>query len=187
MVFGVLLAALGFRLPTWRNKLLTGPPITAQLIEADGMQKILYAMHFIGRTSRTAAEVEVLRSNGSAISCMVTTVVAPSGVQTELKAATGGLAFFESELRLTGPEEFQENGEIAFGDDSGHVLRFSTIGRGHMALGLDPGVMAGTSSWKVEGGEGQFRQARGFITSNFTISDTGERNDFHCGLIFVPD
>jgi hypothetical protein len=28
------------------------------------------------------------------------------------------MAFFESELRITGPDEFQENGEIAFGDDS---------------------------------------------------------------------
>ncbi len=49
------------------------------------------------------------------------------------------LAFGESELRLTGPEEFQENREIAFGDDGGHELRFSTLDKGHMALGLEPG------------------------------------------------
>jgi hypothetical protein len=151
------------------------------------MRKILYAMHFIGQTSRTAEQTEVLRTNGSATSCIFSTVVLPSGVQTELKAAAGDMAFLESELRLTGPEEFQEKGEISFGDDIGHVLRFSTLGKGHMALGLEPGVMAGAVSWKVEGGEGQFSQARGLITSNFTISDAGERSDFHCGLIFVPE
>jgi hypothetical protein len=150
------------------------------------MRKILYAMRFVGRTSRTAEQAEVLRTNGSATSCVVSRAVLPSGVQTELQAVAGDLAFFESELRLTGPQEFQENGEIAFGEESGHVLRFSTLGKGHMALGIEAGVMAGAASWKVEGGEGQFSQARGFITSNFTISDAGERSDFHCGLIFVP-
>jgi hypothetical protein len=38
--------------------------------------------------------------------------------------------------------------------------------------------MAGTASWKVEGGEGQFNQARGFIISNFTISEAGVRSVF---------
>jgi len=151
------------------------------------MRKILYALHFIGQTSKMAEQSEVLRTNGSAASCVVSTIVLPSGVQTEVKAAAGELAFFESELRITGLEEFQENGEIAFGDDSRHVLRFSTLGKGHMALGLEPAVMTGAAIWKVEGGEGQFSQARGFITSNFTIDDAGQRSDFHCGLIFVPE
>jgi hypothetical protein len=151
------------------------------------MRKIHYAMHFLGQASRLAEQSDLLRTNGTATSCVVSTVVLPSGVQTELKAAAGDLAFFESELRLTGPAEFEENGEIAFGDDSGHLLRFSTLGKGHIALDLEPGLMACTVSWKVEGGEGQFSQAHGFITSNFTINDAGERSDFHCGLIFVPE
>jgi hypothetical protein len=150
------------------------------------MQKIVYTMHFVSQTSRTPDEMEVLRSTGSATSCVLTTRIMPSGVQTDLQASAGGLAFFESELRVTGPEEFQENGEISFGDESEHVLRFSTVGPGHLDLGLEPGVMAGTASWRVEGGEGQFTDARGFIASNFTISSSGERSDFHCGLIFLP-
>jgi len=56
-----------------------------------------------------------------------------------------------------------------------------------MVLGLEPGMMAGTSRWKVEGGEGQFNQAHSFITSNFTINDARERSDFHCGLVRVPE
>jgi len=150
------------------------------------MRQILYTMHFVGQTSRSPDQSEVLRTTGSATSCVVTTLIMPSGVKTDLKASAGDLAFFESVLRVTGPEEFQEDGEISFGDDSEHVLRFSTLGQGHIDLGLEPGVMAGAASWRVEGGEGQFTEARGFIASNFTINGSGERSDFHCGLIFVP-
>ena len=78
------------------------------------MRKILYSMHFIGQTSRMAEQPEMLRTNGSATSCVVSTVVLPSGVKTELKAAEGDLAFFESELRFTGAGEFQETGRDCF-------------------------------------------------------------------------
>jgi len=134
-----------------------------------------------------AADAEVLRTTGSATSCVVSTVIRASGVQTDLKASDGDLAFLESELRVTGPDEFQEDGTITFGDENEHVLRFSTVGQGHVSPGLEPGTMAGTASWKVDGGEGQFASARGFITSTFTITNSGERSDFHCGLIFVPE
>lgn len=150
------------------------------------MRKIVYVMHFTGQTSRHVDDSELWRTTGSATSSVITTVILPSGVQTSLKASDGELAFLESELRLTGPGVFQESGEISFGDD-GNVLRFSTLGQGHMEKDFEPGAMAGTASWKVEGGEGQFAQAKGFVTSNFTINESGERSDFHCGLIFVPE
>jgi hypothetical protein len=151
------------------------------------MQKIVYTMHFRGQMSPTATDSEALRTNGSATSCVVSTSIRSSGVETDLKASDGDLAFLESELRITGPDVFQENGTITFGDESEHSLRFSTIGQGHVTRDIEPGTMAGTASWKVEGGEGQFAAARGFITSTFTISGSGERSDFHCGLIFLPD
>jgi hypothetical protein len=150
------------------------------------MRQIVYSMHFVSQTSRAPDRGEVLRTTGSATSCVLSTVILPSGVQTELKASAGELAFFESEIRVTGPDKFEENGEISFGDDSEHVLRFTTLGEGHLARDLQPGVMAATASWKIEGGEGQFTEARGFIASNFTINNAGERSDFHCGLIFIP-
>jgi len=40
-------------------------------------------------------------------------------------------------------------------------------------------------TWKVDRGEGQFEGASGLITSNFTVSDTGEVVDHHCGVLFV--
>ena len=151
------------------------------------MRRILYTMHFIGRTSKSSDRSAVLRTSGSAASCIVSTIVRPSGVETDVKASEGDLAFLESELRVTGPDEFQENGQITFGGENQNLLRFSTVGKGHVAAGVEPGTMAGTASWRVEGGEGQFAAARGFINSTFTITGSGERSDFHCGLIFLPE
>src|ERR1700732_2503033 len=150
------------------------------------MRQLVYTMHFRGQTSPGVDHSDSLRTNGAAASCIVSTVIRPSGVQTDMQASGGDdLAFLESELRVTGQDEFEEDGTIAFGDSNEHLLRFSTLGQGHVTAGLEPGTMAGTASWKVEGGEGQFAAARGFITSTFTISGTGERSDYHCGLIFL--
>lgn len=151
------------------------------------MRKIVYTMHFTGQTSRHVDDAELWRTTGSATSSVITTVILPAGVQTSLKASEGELAFIESELRLSGPDNYRESGEISFGDEGEHALRFSTLGHGYISKDLDPGLMAGTASWKVEGGEGQFANARGFITSNFTIDESGERSDFQCGLIFLPE
>jgi hypothetical protein len=151
------------------------------------MRQILYTMHFRGKASPAGGQKQILHTAGSAASCLVRTMVRPSGLETEVTAENGDFAFFESDLQVTSGDEFQEEGSISFGEESEHLLRFSTIGRGHMTSGLAPGMTAGSATWKVEGGEGQFAQARGFITTAFTLSDTGERSDYHCGLIFLPE
>jgi len=40
--------------------------------------------------------------------------------------------------------------------------------------------------WQVDSGEGQFAGASGLITSNFSVSDTGDVVDHHFGLLFRP-
>jgi hypothetical protein len=151
------------------------------------VRRILYTMHFVGRASAAAADSTTLKTSGTAASCVITTLVLPSGVQTELKGSAGDLAFLESELRLKGADEFEENGQITFGDEGEHVLEFATLGRGHMVLGIEPGLMAGSVSWRISGGNGQFARAQGVISSTFTISESGDRSDLHSGLIFVPE
>jgi hypothetical protein len=141
-------------------------------------------MHFIGRRSQGTTDSKSLRTTSSATSCLVSTVVQPDGVETDIKASDGGMAFLESELHVTGPESFEEDGTIVFGDD--HILRFSTLGQGHIQASPEPGTMAGTAVWKIEGGEGQFARASGFISSTFTLTEAGELSDFHCGLIMLP-
>lgn len=151
------------------------------------MQKLLYTMQVRGRTSRPSDPSKPLRTTGSAASCILSTTISASGVRTDLTHSDGELAFFESELRLTAPDEFQETGEITFGDGTGHILKFSTAGNGHVSPGFEPGMIAGAASWQIDGGEGQFAGARGFITSNFTITASGDRCDLHCGVIFLPE
>lgn len=151
------------------------------------MRKIFYTMHFRGQTSRAKADPKVLRTTASATSSVLTTRIRDSGVQSELQASDGQLAFLDSEFCLTSPELFQGSGSITFGDDGEHVLRFSILEHGHLDTNIEPGNITGTSSWKVEGGEGQFSNARGFITSTFTITSSGEFTDYQLGLLFFPD
>jgi hypothetical protein len=151
------------------------------------MRTIHYSLHFRGRISSVIAGGKALRSTGSATSCTVTTTVRASGLEGALTPTQGDLAFLDSELRVTGNDSFQERGTIAFGDDSEHLIRFSTIDRGHLTPGYEPGLVAGIASCSISGGEGQFNEASGFITSTFTLTDSGELNNFHSGLIFLPD
>jgi hypothetical protein len=105
-------------------------------------------------------------------------------VNGNLQPAAGGTASFESEVTLTGETTFQESGTITFGQ-GGHRLRFSTVGQGYLGSSPDPKLRHGSVMWRVDGGEGQFAGASGLITSNFTVSETGEVTDNHLGVVFV--
>jgi hypothetical protein len=151
------------------------------------MRRLLYTMQMKGQASPPANQSQLVRTTGSATSCVLNTIISASGIRTELTPSDGDLAFFESELNLIGPDEFVEAGEITFGDTTEHALRFSTLGHGHLTSGFEPGTIAGAASWRVESGAGNFAGAHGFITSNFTITPSGERWDMHCGVIFLPE
>ncbi len=147
------------------------------------MRQIIYTMQFKG-TATPGAEEGVLKATTSATSCTVQTVIGNDGVTSAFHVAEGGMAFFESEVRMTGKQKFQETGSIAFGEGD-HSLEFSTVGEGHMEPSADPTTVAGAVSWKVDRGEGQFAGATGYITSNFQVSSTGEVTDHHVGVIYV--
>src|SRR5712671_6669672 len=72
------------------------------------MRQILYNMHFRSQTSPVVDHSDVVRTTGSATGCVVSTMIRPSGVQADIKPSDGDLAFFESELRVTGPDGFRE-------------------------------------------------------------------------------
>lgn len=147
------------------------------------MPQIIYNLQFRGAAA-AGAESGIMKATTSATSCTMETIVGPDGVKGTFAPAEGGLAYFESEVRISSPEKFTESGTITFGDGD-HALRFTTVGEGHLGPSADPKHMHGCVIWKVEGGEGQFEGATGLITSNFTLSDTGEVVDHHLGLIFV--
>lgn len=152
------------------------------------MKQIIYALQFKGQAVPTN-KPGVLKTQMTAQSCVIATIIAAAGVNGATQHATGGNAVLESEVRVleqtsAGETIFQESGTIAFGE-RGHRLRFSTVGQGRSGPSADPKLRHGTVTWRVEGGHGQFAGASGLITSNFLISDTGEVTDNHIGVIFV--
>ena len=148
------------------------------------MRQIIYVMQFTGRAAPVPGSPSIMRATTTAASCNLSTVVTAGGVGGSLKEVPGGQASFDSEVTLTGETSFSESGSMRFGDGS-HILRFSTVGQGHLASSADPKLKHGTVTWRVDSGAGQFAGASGLITSNFTISEAGEVTDNHFGVIFV--
>lgn len=148
------------------------------------MRKLIYVMQFAGRAAPVEGSAGVMRASTKAKSCNISTVVGPDGVAGNLAPAPGGEASFESEVTLTGENSFREQGLIRFGNGN-NLLRFTTQGEGFLDASADPHLQHGSVMWKIESGEGQFAGATGLITSNFTISDSGEVVDHHFGLIFL--
>jgi hypothetical protein len=158
------------------------------------MKQIIYTMQFNGQVAPLGTSSSVLKTTMTATSCTITTIVGPEGLRATLQPAAGGYAEFESEVTLIGGFEsevtsageagFKETGTITFGE-GGHRLRFSTVGQGYLGPSAEPQLKQGSVIWHIDGGEGQFEGAQGLITSNFTMSNTGEVTDHHFGVIFV--
>ena len=146
------------------------------------MKQVLYAMQFKGKAG-PGASPNVMKASTSSPSTTITTEIGAEGVHGIIKPAPGGKAEFESEVTLTGETSFLERGTIRFGD--GNRLQFSTIEHGYLGDSADPKLKSGAVMWRVDGGEGQFAGATGFITSNFTLSDAGDVTDNQFGVIFV--
>lgn len=148
------------------------------------MKQVIYAMQFKGTATPKPGTSGVITASTKAPSCTVTSAVNPDGLTGGLLPLQEGQASFESEVTLAGETSFRENGIIQFGD-SNHSLRFSTIGAGFLGKSPDPTLQHGSVMWRVDGGEGQFAGATGIITSNVTLSASGEVTDNHFGVIFV--
>ena len=149
------------------------------------MKQIIYAMQFVGSAAPKAGSPTILTATTTALSGNITTVAGPEGVSGRLETIDGGKATFTSEVTITGETSFRESGTIQFGDER-HRLHFSTVGEGYLNASADPRLKHGTVTWRLDSGEGQFAGASGLITSNFTISETGEVTDNHFGVIFLP-
>jgi hypothetical protein len=148
------------------------------------MREVIYAMRFSGQAEPVGDVGNVLRAATSAPSSTLTATVGAEGLEGTLAAIPGGEATFESEVTFTGETSFQETGTITFGE--GHRLRFSTVGSGYLAPSADPGRKHGTVMWRLEGGEGQFAEASGLITSNFFVDDRLGVVDHHFGVLLLP-
>jgi hypothetical protein len=125
----------------------------------------------------------VLEQRSSAPSQILTTTVDANGLAGRVEQGEGEEAVLVSRLVLADDGSFDQSGTIEFAP--GQVLAFRSAGAARLGRSPDPHLRHGAAVWEVEGGEGQFRGARGRITSNFFVSDTNELTDNHFGLIFV--
>lgn len=145
------------------------------------LQPIVYSLQFRGRM--TSVSPRVLEQRASAPSQVLTTTVDANGLAGRVQPGEGEEALLVSRLVLAHDGSFDQSGTIEFAP--GHALAFRSIGAARLGRSPDPQLRFGAAVWEIEGGEGQFRDAHGRITSNFVVSDTDELTDNHFGLIFV--
>ena len=104
------------------------------------------------------------------------------GAQTTGIGPGGEAVTFESEVVII-EDGFRETGTI---DIAGRgTLTFDTIGVGHAGPSPVLGWNQGTVMWKITGGDSEFSDATGLITSNFKSSDQGEVVDNQYVRVFT--
>jgi len=74
-----------------------------------------------------------------------------------------------------------QSGEITFGEQGAITFR----ARGALGASPNPELRHGTAVLEVTGGRGRLAGARGFVTSNFLLSETGGLTDHHLGVLFL--
>lgn len=99
------------------------------------------------------------------------------------RGPTGATVNFTSEVVLSG-ETFNETGRIEYVGRG--VVQFETIGAGYLGPSPLPGTQWGAVIWRITAGDGEFQGASGYITSNFTVSASGDVVDNHYVRMVLP-
>ena len=146
------------------------------------MRAIRYDLEFKGQSAQV--KEGVFHAVSTAASSTTSTVVSPSGVREKAAAPRGGKAYFESDVTITGEDTFQEKGRIKFGKSGKQGFSFTTVGAGSFKTGPDKGGMHGAVMWRITRGFGQFKGAKGYITSNFSVDGEGRLVDRQIGQFF---
>ena len=137
------------------------------------LRPLAYSLQFRGRIESLSPRV--LEARATAPSQVLVTTVDANGLAGIVKPGEGEEALLLSRLVLGDDGSFDQSGTIEFAP--GHVLAFRSVGAARLGRSPDPHLRHGAAVWEVEGGEGQFRGARGRITSNFFVSDSDELTD----------
>ncbi len=148
------------------------------------MRAIRYDLEFKGQVAQI--QEGGFHATSAAASSTISTVVSPSGVREKASATRGGAkAHFESDVTITGEDTFQEKGRIKFGKSGTHGFSFTTVGARSFKAGPDKGGMHGAVMWCITRGFGQFKGAKGYITSNFSVDGEGRLVDRQVGQFFT--
>ncbi len=145
------------------------------------MKRVLYALQFKGSAASTDASGTTLNVTAKATSTSIKTSVFPDGLNGKVESEAGAEARFESTVSMKNEGAFDEHGTISFGADN--RLRFVTVGQGQVQPSGEEGISVGAVIWRVDGGDGVFAGAAGFITSNFWFNTANEVTDNQFGVI----
>ena len=148
------------------------------------MREIVFALEFRGRARPVPGSESQRQARSTAPSQTLSTVLGGEGVRARLDAAGGESAVLQSRVERFGDGTFVEDGTITYGS-AGRVV-FETIGRGWVGPSPVRGWVVGGVVWTITGGDGRFADARGLITSNFTVSADGEVIDDHFTRLYLP-
>src|SRR5262245_42951353 len=148
------------------------------------MGEIAFALEFRGTAGPVPGAEGRRRARTVAPSQALCTVLGGAGIAARVEVLDGDEAVLESEVQREPDGTFVETGTITYGALG--QIRFSTLGRGHVAAAPMPGWHWGTVMWTVTGGDGAMAGARGLITSSFAVSATGEVVDAQYARLYLP-
>jgi hypothetical protein len=146
------------------------------------VRELVFALEFRGTAGPVPGGDGRREARTTATSQTLSTVLSTDGVLGGVEAGSGETAVLEARVQRFGDGTFLEHGSICYGGAGS--ITFETVGRGWVEAGGE-GSTVGAVLWRVTGGEGRFAGARGFITSNFRVSGSGEVVDDQFARIFV--
>ena len=148
------------------------------------MRELVFALEFRGKAGAVPGTDGERTAKTTATSQTLSTVLAADGVHASIDHRAGETAVLEARVQRFADGSFVEQGTIRYGAAGG--VTFETIGRGFVGPGEREGSAAGGVLWRITGGDGAFTDARGLITSNFTVTAAGDVVDDHFARVYLP-
>jgi hypothetical protein len=148
------------------------------------MREIVFALEFRGKAGPMPGAENKRQARTTAPSQTLSTLLTGDGVRAHVAFVAGATAVLDSRVERFADGTFVEDGTITYG--SAGAVVFETIGRGWVAPSPKAGWVVGGVLWNVTRGDGCFADARGLITSNFTVSADGDVVDNHVARLYLP-
>lgn len=148
------------------------------------MREVAFALEFRGRAGPVAGAEHLRQARTTASSQTLATVLGADGVHARVEPAAGDTALLESRVERFPDGTFVESGTIRYGA-AGSVV-FETVGRGWVSSAPDGSGVVGGVVWRVTEASGRLAGARGLITSNFTVTPSGDVTDDQFARLYLP-
>jgi hypothetical protein len=148
------------------------------------MREVVFALEFRGTAGPVPGAEHLREARSTAPSQTLSTVLSKDGVHARVEAAAGDTAVLESRVERFGDGSFVESGTITYGA-AGSIV-FETIGRGWVSPAPDGSGVVGGVLWRIREATGRLTGVQGLISSNFTVTLTGEVTDNQFARLYVP-